>query len=313
MIVAAETESRVDGGTIITAISVGLAIFFAAQLVRTRKRLADATANQDATLNTANEDDARMRAQAERMRSLGDLAGGIAHDFSNLLVGVVTNAELLQQYHPQTDASNKCIDNILVAADLATRLSRKLQAHASKQTPNKTVNDLNQLTRPIAKLVQSTARPTIVTFNEPPAPVIANVDMQQFEQIVLNLTENAKEAIPETTKGEIWIRTGHEELALYSSDPFLFGAEVRPGTYAFVEVKDNGIGLATTDMIRVFEPMQSTKEGRSRGLGLSIVFSHVKRHDGLIRVKSRSGVDSGSSFRVLFPANTEHDSTSEAS
>ncbi|MFK7818545.1 MAG: sensor histidine kinase [Planctomycetaceae bacterium] len=288
---------------IVTAISVCLAIFLAAQLVYARKRLADASKKLSTNNTEILQDDLRMRAQAERMKSLGQLAGGIAHDFNNLLVGVVTNAEILKQYHPQTDASNKCIDNILGAADLAAGLGRKLQSYANQQTPNKTICDLNQLVEPIFKLTQSSYLPIEVDFEKSDKLATAHVDTTHFEQIVLNLAENAKEAIADPSQGQIHICTGHEQLTLHASDPCLFGAEAKPGEYVFVEVRDNGVGLATADMIRFFEPMQSTKEGRSRGLGLSIVYEHVKRHDGLIRVRSRrTGADHGTSFRVLLPA-----------
>ena len=238
-------------------------------------------------------------AQADRMESLGALAGGIAHDFNNLLVGVVCNAEVLQMYHDQTPQSEKCLNGILKAAETASDLSRKMLAYAGRQPSEKRAADLNKLIRPIVSLAQSGLIDSNIEFIASDKPAIANVDETQIEQVVLNLLNNASEAMGDRDGSNITVSIGAETISETNSDPFLIGAAHPPGNYVYIEVSDTGRGVSASDIRRIFEPFQSSNPQRGRGMGLSVVYGHVNRHDGLIRV--RSGIGEGTSFRVLLP------------
>lgn len=244
-------------------------------------------------------------ALAERMESLGALAGGIAHDFNNLLVGVVCNTEVLQMYHTQTPATEKCLNGILKAAETASDLSRKMLAYAGRQPSEKRAADLNELVRPMVSLAQSGLKDCDILFRASDQPAVASVDGTQIEQVVLNLINNAKEAVDDL-EGTIEVTIGRERLDEAYSDPHLIGAAAPSGRYVYVEVSDNGCGVASGDMPRIFEPFHSSSPARGRGLGLAVVYGHTNRHDGLIRV--RSSVGEGTTFRVLLP---ECDATPE--
>ena len=241
-------------------------------------------------------------AQAERMESLGSLAGGIAHDFNNLLVGVVCNAEVLQMYHEQTPGSTKCIDGILKAAETASELSQKMLAYAGRQASEKQPLDLNEVVSPIVSLVKVEPAQTDVRFTPSKKPAIANVDKTQIEQIVLNLLHNAREAIGDD-EGSVCVSITEEHIQDSTSDPELLGKAVPGGNYVAIEVRDNGPGIDAADIARMFEPFRSSRPGRGRGLGLAVVYGHVNRHAGLIRVQSQLG--SGTTVRILLPRSQQ--------
>jgi signal transduction histidine kinase len=241
-------------------------------------------------------------AQAERMESLGALAGGIAHDFNNLLVGVVCNAEVLQMFHEQTPDSKKCVDGILKAAETASGLSRKMLAYAGRQPSEKRPVDLNEVVQPIVSLVQSGLIHRNINFTASDKPAIATVDNTQVEQIVLNLIHNANEAIGDKEEGLVHVSIVEEHIRDSTSDPHLLGKAVPGGNYVAIEVRDNGPGIDTADIPRMFEPFQSSHPERGRGLGLAIVYGHVNRHEGLIRVQSEFGY--GTTIRILLPRST---------
>lgn len=238
--------------------------------------------------------------QAERMQSLGALAGGIAHDFNNLLVGVVCNAEVLQTYHDLSDEGRQCLDGILKAAATASDLSRKMLVYAGRQAPRKEPHDLNDVVRRILSLAESGLVGASIGFHASPEPAYSNIDRSQIEQVAINLLTNAAEACKATGRpGGIQIRIGYDDLPQDPSDPLLFGAAQLAGRVVFIEVQDSGVGIPASEVPKIFEPFHSSQQERGRGLGLSIVYGHVLRHDGLIRVRSRVG--EGTTIRILLP------------
>ena len=271
------------------------------RLRRANLQLKEQVESNDRSQQHQDELTARL-AQADRMESLGSLAGGIAHDFNNLLVGVVCNAEVLQMFHEQTPESQKCLDGILKAAETASGLSRKMLAYAGRQLSEKRPLDLNRVVEPIVSLVQSGLMHADIRFTPSNEPAIANVDSTQVEQIVLNLVHNANEAMGDT-EGVVQVSITEEHIEDSTSDPYLLGKAVPSGNYVAIEVRDNGPGIEAADIPRMFEPLQSSHPERGRGLGLAVVYGHVNRHDGLIRVRSQVG--NGTTIRILLP-RSEH-------
>lgn len=271
------------------------------RLRRANLQLKEQVESNDHSQQHQDELTARL-AQADRMESLGSLAGGIAHDFNNLLVGVVCNAEVLQMFHEQTPESQKCLDGILKAAETASGLSRKMLAYAGRQLSEKRPLDLNRVVEPIVSLVQSGLMHADIRFTPSSEPAIANVDSTQVEQIVLNLVHNANEAMGDT-EGVVQVSITEEHIQDSTSDPYLLGKAVPSGNYVAIEVRDNGPGIEAADIPRMFEPLQSSHPERGRGLGLAVVYGHVNRHDGLIRVRSQVG--NGTTIRILLP-RSEH-------
>ena len=271
------------------------------RLRRANLQLKEQVESNDRSQQHQDELTARL-AQADRMESLGSLAGGIAHDFNNLLVGVVCNAEVLQMFHEQTPESQKCLDGILKAAETASGLSRKMLAYAGRQLSEKRPLDLNRVVEPIVSLVQSGLMHADIRFTPSSEPAIANVDSTQVEQIVLNLVHNANEAMGDT-EGVVQVSITEEHIQDSTSDPYLLGKAVPSGNYVAIEVRDNGPGIEAADIPRMFEPLQSSHPERGRGLGLAVVYGHVNRHDGLIRVRSQVG--NGTTIRILLP-RSEH-------
>ncbi len=243
-------------------------------------------------------------AQSARLDSLGDLAGGIAHDFNNLLVGVLGNAELLRYSHQVTGDAAEYLDGITQSAERAADLSRKMLAYAGKQPAQKSCVELNELVGRMLPLFRP--GPGIrhqIEFVPSRHPVFTEDDEGQLDQILLNLVNNSAHAIRQGT-GTISFRVGVETLEDVSHDPFLFGNRKIGGEFAWFEISDSGDGIAESDFVRVFEPFYSTRpKETSHGFGLAVVYGHVNRHNGFIRLKSVQGV--GTTFRILLPRQSE--------
>lgn len=285
---------------------VGLTLF----LLRERRRLRKLNSRLQAEIverGKATEERERLDlhlAQSVRLESLGDLAGGIAHDFNNLLVGVLGNAELLRYTEQISDRAEEYLNGITVAAETAADLSRKMLAYAGKQPAEKRPVELNQLVERMLPLLRSGAGVRQhVEFLQSPFPVFTEADDGQLEQILLNLVTNASHAMT-NCKGTITIRVGTELLEQIISDPSLFGIRREGGDFAWFEVSDCGSGIPESQLTRVFEPFYTTKDhSQSHGFGLAIVYGHVNRHDGLIRLTSTK--DLGTTFRIMLPRLSE--------
>ena len=286
--------------------SIGLAVF----LLRERRRLRKLNSQLHGEIlarKKAAEERERLDlhlAQSARLESLGDLAGGIAHDFNNLLVGVLGNAELLRYTEDISERAAEYLNGITTAAETAADLSRKMLAYAGKQQAQKTTVELNQLVHRMLPLFRSGAGVQHnVEFFPSSHPVYTEADAGQLEQILLNLVTNAAHAMS-NCKGTIRIRVGIELLDQIAADPSLFGNRREGGDFAWFEITDCGSGIAEAHLTRIFEPFYTTKDQpQSHGFGLAIVYGHVNRHDGLIRLTSIK--DAGTTFRILLPRLSE--------
>lgn len=234
--------------------------------------------------------------QARKMEAIGRLAGGVAHDFNNILTGIQGYTQLSLEEIPADADVRLNLEEIGRAAERAARLTRQLLAFSRRQMmqprvvdPNETVEELrDMLTRLIGEDV------ALSTALSPGAGCVL-VDPGQLEQVIVNLSVNARDAMP--TGGEVTIRTAGVRL---EAGDLVDADGLKPGEYVELDVSDTGSGMPPEVIDRMFEPFFTTKEfGKGTGLGLSTVYGVVKQSGGHIRVESRPGA--GTTFRVLFP------------
>ena len=234
--------------------------------------------------------------QSHKMEAVGQLAGGVAHDFNNMLTAIRGYADLLREEETMSPAARVGADEIGKAVDRAAALTRQLLAFSRKQVlqprpvhPNEAVRDMDGMLR---RLLVGDVEIT-TDLAEDVGPIL--VDPAQLQQVFLNLALNARDAMPKG--GRIVIRTASVELddAFCQANP---GAA--RGPHVMVAVSDTGQGISAEVMPHIFEPFFTTKElGAGTGLGLATVYGIVKQSDGYIRVTSEPG--RGSTFSLYFP------------
>ena len=237
--------------------------------------------------------------QSQKMESIGALAGGVAHDFNNILTVVIGNAALLQMNISRESPLMSYLQQILDASERAAGLTRGLLAFSRKHAITLVPVDLNSVVQNIKKLllmVIGEGHELIITPSPQKLTVLA--DVGQLEQVLMNLAVNAHDAVPEG--GRITISTGSETLDFEVAS----AAGVMPGTYATIRFSDNGSGIAKENLERIFEPFFTTKaQGKGTGLGLSIVYGIVRQHNGHIKVYSEVGY--GTTFNIYLPLTHE--------
>lgn len=232
-----------------------------------------------------------------KMESVGRLAGGIAHDFNNILQAINGYATMLME-DPEIGVEAKAwVAEMKVASNRAVKMTRKLLAMSRNQPIQQEVVYLNQVISDLQGML-SKLLPLEVTLSlqlEPTLPSVL-IDVGLIEQVIMNLTLNARDAI-NSNQGLITITT---RLQILTQDSPQCLAEARPGSYVVTTVRDNGSGMDEATLTRLFEPFFTTKvEGKGTGLGLSIVYGIVKQHLGWIEVQSQLG--QGTVFDVYLP------------
>jgi signal transduction histidine kinase/CheY-like chemotaxis protein len=235
--------------------------------------------------------------QAQKMEALGRLAGGVAHDFNNVLTVIKGHSDILMDRLPANDSLRGSAAQIEKGASRAASLTRQLLAFCRMQVLQPKVLDLNSLITDAFSLLKKLVREDI-TFTFQPGTRLSSVkaDPSQVEQILMNLTVNACDAMPKGGKLTVATRnvTVDEKLARLRSP-------MTPGDYVLLSVSDTGQGMDANTKARVFEPFFTTKEqGKGTGLGLATVYGIVKQSGGCIWVESESG--RGSCFDVYLPA-----------
>jgi two-component system cell cycle sensor histidine kinase/response regulator CckA len=247
--------------------------------------------------------------QSQKMQAVGQLAGGIAHDFNNVLTAIIGFSELLLASHRPTDPAFQDIMNIKNNANRAAGLVRQLLAFSRQQTLHPRILSLRDVLGDLKILLDRLLGEKVKLKVEHGRDLwLVKADLHQFEQVIINLAVNARDAMPEG--GELTIRTanvGEQEAAR------LGRPEMEPGDYVLCEVSDTGHGMSPEVMDQIFDPFFSTKEvGKGTGLGLSTVFGIVKQSGGYIYAESEEG--RGTTFRVYLPrqeAEEEIEETAE--
>lgn len=235
-------------------------------------------------------------AQSSKMEAVGKLAGGIAHDFNNVLTAIIGFSDLLLQTHRPTDPAHKDIMNIRSSATRAAGLVAKLLAFSRRQTLQTEPLQLGEVLGDLAPLLKRSIGETI-ELKTPTGRDLwyVKTDRTQFEQVVINLAVNARDAMPEGGTLSIATRNVTERE---SQRLGLHGMPV--GEYVLVEVTDTGSGMPPDVMAKIFEPFFTTKGvGKGTGLGLATVYGIVKQSGGFIYADSTLG--SGTTFRVYMP------------
>lgn len=246
--------------------------------------------------------------QAQKMEAVGQLAGGVAHDFNNILSAIVGYSHLALMKMGVEDPNRLNIEQILNSSDRAVVLTQSLLAFSRKQVVNLARMDLNETIAKFEKFMLRLLREDIELKTIVPAaelPVIA--DRGQIEQVLMNLVTNARDAMPRG--GRLTIETGIVNSSEFD-DENPKEAELRselqaqgsqPTDFAFISVSDTGMGMTDEVKRKVFEPFFTTKEeGKGTGLGLSMVYGIVKQHQGVVTVSSTPGL--GTTFRIYLPA-----------
>ena len=234
--------------------------------------------------------------QSQKMQAIGQLAGGVAHDFNNLLTAISGHCDLLLLRHDQGDPDYGDLVQINQNTNRAAALVGQLLAFSRKQNLRPKVLDLRDtladLTHLLNRLVGEKVRLTLI--HDPELEAV-RADKRQLEQVLMNLVVNARDAMPEG--GEVTIRTERMRLRKPLERD---RATVPPGDYVCVKVKDEGRGIPSDKVQKIFEPFYTTKRtGEGTGLGLSTVYGIVKQTGGYIFVDSTVG--QGSCFTLIFP------------
>jgi len=231
--------------------------------------------------------------QAQKMEAVGQLAGGVAHDFNNVLTGIQGYTEFALERVDDGSRLHQDLSEVLALSKRATGVVRQLLVFSRRQTLQPVVLNINTVASNLIKMLRRLIGEH-VSLDFVPAAGLGNVeaDVTQVEQVLMNLAINARDAMPEG--GTLTIETANVDLdAAYAREH----AEAEAGSYVMLAVSDTGCGMDEKTLARVFEPFFTTKTDRQgTGLGLSTVYGIVRRHGGHVEVSSKPG--SGTTFRV---------------
>jgi two-component system cell cycle sensor histidine kinase/response regulator CckA len=236
---------------------------------------------------------------SQRMEAVGRLAGGIAHDFNNLITAILGYASLVQASMPEDDPAQDDVSEISRAANRAAALTQQLLAFARKQVIQPKVVDLTDLVDNLEKMMRRLIGEHIrLTTKTAEDLWTVKIDPGQFEQVLVNLAVNARDAMPDG--GQLLIETANERL----ESTVIQRAEVVAGEYVMIAVTDTGTGIDQQTIAKIFEPFFTTKEvGKGTGLGLATCYGIVKQAGGYIFVDSEIG--RGTTFRIYVPRASE--------
>jgi PAS domain S-box-containing protein len=234
--------------------------------------------------------------QSQKMEAIGRLAGGVAHDFNNLLVVIQSYAELLREELLEQDSKRGDLDEILAAARRAAALTKQLLAFSRSEPVQPTELRLSEVVTGIEKMLRRIIGEDIeLTTELAPSVGVVRADAGQLDQVILNLSINARDAME--GGGQLVISTRNVSFEADDENAHL---DIPPGEYVMLAVSDSGTGMDSETQRRIFEPFFTTKEvGQGTGLGLATVYGIVQQSGGQIRVASELG--RGTSFKIYFP------------
>lgn len=240
---------------------------------------------------------------AQKLESLGVLAGGVAHDFNNLLLAILGNTNLVLMELDEESPVNPYVKSIEMAARHAAKICERLLAYSGRRTFASMTFNLNRVIQETVEIMKSIVSPNaLIELNLSDEELMIHGDIGQLEQVVLNLLTNASEAIQNQPEaGRIRIRTGISHLGKNDFSDYYFCENGTPGKFFYIEVEDNGSGMDDDCQTKMFDPFFTTKF-TGRGLGLAGVAGIIRGHHGGLRVESI--IDQGSCFRVILPLAT---------
>ncbi len=237
--------------------------------------------------------------QSQKMEAIGQLAGGVAHDFNNILTVISGNAQLaLMDSSTASDELRASINYIAAAAERGANLTKQLLLFGRKQVMQPHDLNLNEVVTNVARMLQRIIGEDVrLQLDLHPGSVTACADAGMLDQVLMNVAVNARDAMPDG--GSLIIQTGEEVV---EESEARFHPDAAPGRYARLSVRDTGNGMTPEILSRVFEPFFTTKEpGKGTGLGLATAFGIVKQHHGWISVSSEPG--RGTEFQIFLPAS----------
>ena len=255
---------------------------------------------RDATREEALE--AQVR-HSQKLEAVGRLAGGVAHDFNNILMVILNCAEFVAEALPPGSQASADLEELTRTANRAASLTHQLLAFSRRQNLAPEVLDLSRLIRGLEKMMLRLLGEDIeqiYTLSEDLDKVC--VDAGQLHQVVLNLAVNARDAMPQG--GSFHLLTANVRLQESDRDRITDASTFKPGEYVLLQLSDDGAGMSEETQAHVFEPFYTTKKpGAGTGLGLATVFGIVKQHGGFVGLDATEG--HGTTFRIYFPTHTE--------
>lgn len=236
--------------------------------------------------------------QSQKLESIGRLTGGIAHDYNNMLLAILANTEMaLDKVQDENPVYNNLIE-IQKAGKKSAALTKQLLTFARKEIIKPKVIDLNEIINTILKLLKKVIGENVTVKWIPKKDInLIKMDPTQIDQIIANLSINAKDAIKKKKTGEIIVET---DEVFFDKKYCKENPDCLPGSYIKLSVSDNGCGISKEDLPKIFDPFFTTKEqGEGTGLGLSTVYGIVKQNEGFITVYSEKG--NGTTFQLYLP------------
>ena len=246
----------------------------------------------------------RQLVQAQKMQSVGTLAGGVAHEFNNLLAGIQGYASLALREPALSPSLREFLDFIVQLTDRAANLTRQLLAFARKPSLMRTPTSLPRLLENTRDLVQRSLNIEVALEMDAPQgePWLALADGNQLQQVLVNLSLNARDAMPKPQPGPIVYRLKH---CVFVGELPAFPQNVPPGDYLALEVEDKGTGMAPEVLSQALDPFFTTKEvGKGTGLGLPVAFGIVTGHQGYLTIASELG--QGTRITLYLPRLLQH-------
>ena len=244
--------------------------------------------------------------ESQKMEAVGRLAGGIAHEFNNMLQIIINSTHFARDSLHESEKADEFLGTILKSAGRSAALTKQLLAYSRKTTLVRATVNLNDLTTNLMKMVKPVIGEEIELEFKPSEdlfPVTADASM--IERTLVNLCLNARDAMPEG--GRLIFETGNHHADQGYCDSHGWK---QPGDYAMISVSDNGMGMTSEIREHIFEPFFTTKEvGEGTGLGLAMVHGIVKQHDGEIEVYSELGA--GSTFNIYIPKSDSQEARKE--
>jgi len=238
--------------------------------------------------------------QSQKMEAIGKLAGGVAHDFNNILTAIIGCSEILMEKLKTEDPNYRYVKEVKDSAERAAGLTHQLLAFSRKQPMTPKITDINISIEKINKMLQRVIGENIELVTDLHVGLgMVEVDVGQIDQVLLNLAVNARDAMPKG--GKLSIATENVDL---KQEDLSRLPDLKPGPYVVVSLSDEGTGMSEETMSRIFEPFFTTKgEGKGTGLGLSTVYGIIKQNKAGIAVESKVG--EGTTFKIYLPQVSE--------